>query len=123
VDSTKRWEAGEVLFAGQWTTPDELVRFLSQDRAYSAYQDRRKKTADNADGHFKLAQWCREHDLPELSGAHLIIAAQLDPRDMRAHKALGLVQHEGVWMSESDLAAARIRQAAALKGHQQWKKE
>jgi Pretoxin HINT domain len=123
VDSARRWEAGEVSFAGQWMTPDEVARFLNQDRSDSAYQDRRKKTADTADGHFKLAQWCREHDMPELYRAHLIVAAQLDPRDTRAHKALGLVRHEGIWMSDADLAAARTRQAAALKGYQFWKKE
>jgi hypothetical protein len=123
VDPAKKWEAGQVHFGGQWVAPDELARFLKQDKLDAAYRERRNKTPDTADGHFKLALWCRENGLSELQRGHLVVATQLDPKDTRPRKALGMVQYQGVWMTEADAAAARDLQTAAFQNYQKWKRE
>lgn len=120
-DSTKRWQAGEVRFGEQWTTPDQVARLLATDPDQAAYRQRREKLAETADGHFTLAQWCRERGLLDLQRAHLLVATQLDPTDQRSHRALGLVAHNGAWMSESEITASRRREAEALQAINAWR--
>src|SRR5262249_25585647 len=89
-DSEQRWRAGQVRFAGQWTTPDTVAVLVAAYPDTIAYQARREKCPDTAEAHFKLAQWCRSRGLIAEQRAHLLIAARLDPNDQRAHRALGL---------------------------------
>src|SRR5262249_16266770 len=120
-DSEQRWRAGQVRFAGQWTTPDTVAVLVAAYPDTIAYQARREKCPDTAEAHFKLAQWCRSRGLIAEQRAHLLIAARLDPNDQRAHRALGLTLRNAVWRSQEEMGEGAGREGETKKGYQVWK--
>ncbi len=119
--AANRWESGEIRFAGQWATPDHVAQLVAGDRIQISYRERRSKCPETADGHLKLAQWCREQGLADQQRAHLLVAAQLAPTDPRPRKALGLVEYKSAWMTPAELSVAKSREVDAIKAYNTWK--
>jgi hypothetical protein len=62
---------------------------------------------DTAEGHWRLAEWCREHKLADDRRRHLERILELDPNHVNARAALGFHQQNGQWMNRGDVMASR----------------
>ena len=81
------------------------VDSVSDDEAQ--YEALARTSPDTVDAHWKLAQWCREHDLRDESDEHLERVLQLEPDHAEARRLLGYRQENGRWMSRDEVMASR----------------
>jgi hypothetical protein len=56
------------------------------------YKEKRRRCSDTAEGHYRMAQWCRKHGLRAEEKEHLERAIGLDPDHEAARQALGYVR-------------------------------
>ncbi len=66
------------------------------------YEKIRAQYPDTADGQWKLAQWCKEHQLKEHRSAHLQRVIELDPNHVEARHALHYSLVEGQWQTQEE---------------------
>jgi hypothetical protein len=71
------------------------------------YESLRRATLDTVDAQWNLAEWCRERSLSRERETHLERVIQLDSEHVRAHRALGHIQHDGRWTTRDELMASR----------------
>ena len=71
------------------------------------YEALARTSPDTVDAHWKLAQWCRDHDMRSESDEHLERVLQLDPDHAEARRLLGYRQENGQWMSRDEVMASR----------------
>lgn len=86
---------------------DEVARIVEQGDAVGEYLRRSRRAADTVEAHRRLADWCREHDLPAEREHHLRQIVRLNPSDEAARKALGFQQRGSRWMNRAQIMAAR----------------
>ncbi len=85
-----------------------LVRLaLVQDPTAAQYERRLEQCPDSIDGHWQLAEWCREQDLKEQREKHLQRILDLDPDHVRARHALGYSQIRGQWVTREGIQQRR----------------
>jgi hypothetical protein len=100
--------SGEVALAADQVISIEKIA----KPAPSAYSKMKDACPATADGHYELAQWCRQHDLPNLCRQELLAALTLDASFAKAHLALGHVNVGSIWLDGGD-GAATSRPASA----------
>ncbi len=76
---------------------DRIVKREKGPSPWRHYLRKRKKTPLTAEGHYELAQWCREHGLRPEATEHLKQVIELDPDHAEARQALGYVKDKGKW--------------------------
>jgi len=82
------------------TLAPEQVREYKADRPEVAEYGRiHDKYPDTAEGQYKLALWCREHDLSAQKAKHLQRVIELDPDHADARRMLGYSKFDGQWMT------------------------
>jgi hypothetical protein len=118
-----RWHRGQVRMEGTWRTPDEVVRTLPQDSKWTEYQERRRRVPKSAEGHWELAQWCRDNNLDDERRAHLLVAADLSPNDAKIQRSLGRTNRDGRWLTDEEWALCRKVYQQAAKAYHRWKPE
>ena len=64
---------------------------------YKAMADKIGKA--DAEGHYALAVWCRDHDLKNEMNAELTAVLKIDPDHEQARLALGHVRTDGGWLT------------------------
>lgn len=75
-----------------------VAKIVTKRSPWAQYEQRRKKCANTAEAHFKLAQWCDRHDLGTEARDELERAIQLDPNHAAARERLGYVRNDnGRW--------------------------
>ncbi len=120
-----RWSLGQLNSQGKWVdfqtlSAQEAKRSEVQD--YRVYRDTFKMTKADQ---IRLADWCRDNNLPLREQAHLTAALELSAqtnssnpaRDLALRARLGQQFINGVWMTEREVAeslelAKQIQQAA-----------
>ena len=93
-----------------------IEQVVSIEKAVTVLGTFTKMKADcpaTADGHFRLAMWCREHSLAEQARQELLAALAIDPAYADAHLALGHVKLGGIWLEGGDKTAASRPDASA----------
>lgn len=85
----------------------EVRLALTQDPTAAEYERRLEQCPDTIDGHWQLAEWCRERDLKEQRGRHLQRILDLDPDQARARHALGYTQIGGQWVTREGIQRQR----------------
>ena len=85
----------------------EVRLALTQDPNAAAYERRLEQCPDTIDGHWQLAEWCRERDLKEQRETHLQRILDLDPDHVRARHALGYMQIRGQWVTREGIQRQR----------------
>jgi len=80
---------------------------LVQDPTAAQYERRLEQCPDSIDGHWQLAEWCREQDLKEQRETHLQRILDLDPDHVRARHALGYSQIRGQWVTREGIQQRR----------------
>lgn len=76
----------------------EIVSVERGPNAAEVYQSMAEQTSpDNAEAHFQLGLWCRDHNLAAEANSEFKRAIEIDPEHAGAHEALGHVQTESGW--------------------------
>jgi hypothetical protein len=88
-----------------------------QDRLSRECEKRRNAIRlDDVEGHYALAQWCRQNGLTSemrLELQNCIVAAPNDPRLPNWHKMAGHVLYEGKWMTPEEKQSAFVADMTA----------
>lgn len=71
------------------------------------YEKVRHKHPDTVEGHWALAEWCREHRLPRMRRQHLERIIELAPDHARARAALGYSRVQGKWKTRRQVMTER----------------
>lgn len=83
------------------------------------YESRRERMPDTLDGHWRMAEWCREHQLPDQRETHLERVLDFDPQHRQAHYGLGHTQRNGKWLTKEEYEQERIN-AGQVKHGSKW---
>lgn len=81
------------------------------------YERRLPKVSDTAEGHWEMAEWCREQGLRAKREQHLQLVLAHDPNHEQAHLALGHSRLGGKWQKMEDYMKAQ----GYLKHEGQWR--
>lgn len=94
---------------GSMTIPkDQIERVEKRINWLDIYREKEAEVADgDADGHYRLGLWCREHGLPRSARLQFHLTIREDPDHAGARSALGYVLRDGVWMTKEEVLIAR----------------
>ncbi|MDR1963994.1 MAG: hypothetical protein LBQ50_09470, partial [Planctomycetaceae bacterium] len=82
---------------------------------YNAFAPFEEDTIEN---HLKIAEWCSQHQLPELSRQHWKRILDHDPEHKDARRVLGYIKGEdGSWTTQQELLGSR----GLVKHNGSWK--
>ena len=81
---------------------DQVARVVSKTPMELRYEAILPKMPATADGNWKMAEWCREAELPEKRELHLRQAIALDPNHVDARHALGYSRVRGEWVNPDE---------------------
>lgn len=109
-----RWHRGEVRFQDRWQPAGEVAASLPEQSRWKAYEQKRGEVPKTLAGQFALANWCRDHQMPEQERAHLVAALEFAPDHADIRRRLGFQRINDRWVSHQQLAAAR-EQAGSLR--------
>jgi hypothetical protein len=88
---------------GEITLDAAQVKEVQSTRPELAeYEKTRAQHADTVDGHWAMAEWCREHKLTDQRQKHLNRVIELDPEHLAARRALQQVKIDGEWMTTDE---------------------
>jgi hypothetical protein len=98
----------ELSAGGRLTIPrSEVARIDSTSEVEREYAELARSSPDTVQAHWKLADWCRDHKLRDLSQQHLARSLELDPNHAQARSLLGFRKAGGQWMTRDQVMAAR----------------
>lgn len=83
----------------------QVTKIEREPSALDDYLPRLQRLGNTATGqqHYELGIWCESKRLTGLARSHFERAVELDPKLASAHKKLGHVEHDGQWVSVSEL--------------------
>ncbi len=87
---------GDVVAVNPQKTPLDIYRAMAE-----------KAGKDDADGHFALAMWCRDHRLRDQMATELAATLRINPDHEGARAELGQVKTGQGWMSHDDAMRAK----------------
>jgi len=98
---------------------DEVLRVEHVATPQEVYRERAKGlTPGDVNGHYQLAQWCREQGLTEQAETEARAVLSADPNHEGAHRILGHVLFRGRWVEraerESELARSVLPKLGAV---------
>ncbi len=107
-----------LVFGERGKTPiimkrERVARIDPEPSVLDGYAERRKalprtgNAAAAARAEYDLAAWCEEHRLPDLASVHNEAAIRRDPSFGPAHRKLGHVEHEGKWLTPTEVKIAQ----------------
>lgn len=77
---------------------ERIVKRVEGPPPWRVYEEKRRKCANTAAAHYKLALWCRKHGLRAEENEQLERVIKLDPNHAEARDALGYVKKDGAWV-------------------------
>jgi len=93
-----RLESGGELVLPAKAVSNVVVRTEVQRR----YEELLPKMPPTVEGHWKMAEWCRERSLEALRETHLREILKLDPEHEKARSLLGYQRLSGRWMTTEE---------------------
>ncbi len=85
------------------TVAQEQIEFITRrPLKIEEYESRAKRTPVTVEAQWKLAEWCRTHNLRSQREVHLENIVKLDPDHEKAHYGLKHTKVDGVWMSREE---------------------
>ena len=102
-------------------TPAQVSRVVVRSDVQKQYDAEVLAAANTADGHWQLAEWCKEQGLVTERKAHLQRVLELDPDHEQARAALGFGRVGERWMTMDDvmLSLGYVRAGGVWKTPQQ----
>ncbi len=104
-----KWHRGLVRFNNRWMKADEVPALMRESRWLKDYQRTRQQFPQTAQGQLALANWCRDHKLPQQERAHLNHVLDFDATNADALWRLGFQPVDGRWVARSELQASAER--------------
>lgn len=93
---------------GRLTIPrSQIIKIDTISETETEYHKLARVSPDTVEAHWKLAEWCRAHKLPDARRKHLERIIELEPNHAEARAALGFHQKDGQWMNRDDVMASR----------------
>ncbi|MBI2823406.1 MAG: HEAT repeat domain-containing protein [Planctomycetia bacterium] len=86
---------------------DQVKEFHPTRPEEQEYEQIRPKYPDTVDGHFELAEWCREHKLLAQRKRHLERVIELEPDHAKARAMLGFSKVAGEWKTQDQVRRDR----------------
>jgi hypothetical protein len=125
-----RLESGGELVLPAKAVSNVVVRTDVQRR----YEELLPKMPPTVEGHWKMAEWCRERSLESIRETHLREILKLDPEHEKARSLLGYQRLSGRWMTTEEYrqSLGYVRHGADWKlpqevellvAREQWRKE
>jgi hypothetical protein len=115
-----RWQLGFVRSStGEWIKAEERAN-KKKLALLKAYETRRAKAGDHAEGQLELADWCNQHGLRERERVHLLRVCELAPNHVAARQRLGFVRQGNDWVSRQDIAQQQQRAVAEKNALAYW---
>ena len=96
---------------------DQVREVTRRTPVKDAYDELRTTTPDTIEGHWKVANWCRENKLLRERKDHLRRILELAPDDAEARRLLGYRRVEGQWM----LRAEEMRSRGFVEHQGEWR--
>lgn len=85
---------------------DQVQEVVRRSPAELEYQTLRHQQPDTAEGHMKLAAWCKDNKLTELNKEHLRRVIEIEPNHKDARPALGYSRINGQWRTQAEHLAS-----------------
>lgn len=110
----------ESLTGSEIAVAREHVLFITKrPRAVEEYESLARQVTDTVEGHWQLAEWCRQHGLTEPRKEQLQRILDLDPEHKPAHYGLGHRRQGNQWTTPEEaeaelLAAGYVRYKGRL---------
>jgi hypothetical protein len=82
---------------------DQVDRRLPDDPHRPVYERRLREMPDTLEGHWELAEWCRENRLKEERNFHLRRILQIDTDHAGARHGLGYSFAQGRWTTKAEI--------------------
>ena len=82
--------------------PEQVQRVIAQSDVQKQYDALLPKMPNTVDGHWQMAQWCKEAGLTANRTHHLQEIIKLDPDHEEARTALGYSLHGSRWMTQEE---------------------
>ncbi|MBR5627155.1 MAG: HEAT repeat domain-containing protein, partial [Thermoguttaceae bacterium] len=93
----------QITGGGELLIPVRQVRrIVTPGQEMLTYQTTAPFVEDTVEAHLQIAKWCQNNSLSGWAAKHFEHILELDPDYEDAHKALGHVKVDGVWMSEQE---------------------
>ena len=117
---------GLVAFNGKWERPDDVSREARDDPNRKAlmqeYLQRRAKTPDTADGHWKLAAWCEQNGLKPAGRRPLpAVVCGWTRGGTRRGSIWDSRSRAGRWIKPEVVAAAKARAQEQQRANKHWR--
>jgi len=87
--------------------PALVVEAIRQPPALAEYRRLAPRVADTVEQQWKLAEWCRDHQLARERERHLRRVIELDPDHVPARRGLGYAELGGQWVKRRDVLVER----------------
>jgi len=116
-----RWHSGQVRYANQWASVDDVPQLSARNKRVAAYHRLRDTFPQTIEGQLELANWCSKRKLDEQARAHLTKVLELDPNHAEARRRLGFRLVNGVWLSRQEVLKADVRARQTLEALRDWK--
>jgi hypothetical protein len=96
---------------------EQVQRVIVQSDVEKQYEQLLPRVANTVDGHFKMAEWCKEAGLTRQRKFHLEQVIVLDPDHAEARAALGYSLRGSEWMTQEEF----LRDQGYVRASGSWK--
>ena len=97
--------------------PSLVARVVVKTDVQKQYDELAAAVANTAEGHWQMAEWCKEAGLLEERKRHLLQVVSLAPEHEEARAALGYLRVGSSWMTQEEFFTSRgyVRSGGAWK--------
>lgn len=116
-----RWLAGHVCDEHGWMAVSAAEQKCQDDRQLREYRERREQCGEDAVSRLKLANWCRDHDMPDRERVHLTELVEWHGANPAVLSRLGMVKFQGRWIPKLTRDEIRRLDDQRLRTERKWK--
>jgi pretoxin HINT domain-containing protein len=116
-----RWLAGHVQDGNGWTSASMAEQSRTKDEFLQEYIQRRETCKEDAASRFRLANWCRDHDMPDRERLHLTELVNSHGPSPAVMSRLGMIKFRGQWIAEETLDESRRLDERQRRIEKKWK--
>jgi len=120
-DAAAHWQLGHVQMDKKWQSPADVEQAAKQDKRLAEYVRRRDAARPVIDDQISLARWCRQNRLTDEAQVAWRSVLAVQPGHPDAINALGLVAHEGQWLTRAEIKRQKTRLKAMAAALDRWR--
>jgi pretoxin HINT domain-containing protein len=116
-----RWLTGQVRNETGWLRAGSSETDRSDDKLLREYVQKRESCGEDAQSRLRLANWCRDHDMPDREKVHLTELVAWHGGNPALMTRLGMVKFQGQWIPEQNLDEFRRLDDRQRRVEKKWK--